>query len=341
MNTIRPPTCESLYYRGCAHLEMGKLDAALTDFDEAIKLKQHAEYPRLYYKRAFVCHLLGRYVEAILDYSMFIEYAEKKDLHKGYLGRGLVYTDLIDSKNTLKDIQKANELSPKENVYYQYCLLRAQINLGREHDARSTLKKLETSLGDFASGGSFDGHFYCGVARYDLKEYPDAFKHFEKAFQDNPTKSQQGELHFYIGLIYHSRGQISEAKEKIKQTLNINENHGRSLFQLGLMNSEDQNSLPSSIEYLSHAHELFPHKSEILYERGEVYHRMGQLKASLNDKRRAMQMQQSDKNSLPDRNDFEVRKRRSRGTEWEVVVLLASTQSSRFIESLRESFVGE
>lgn len=342
MDTIRPPTCESLFYRECARLEIGERDEALTDFDRAIALKQHAEYSSLYYKRAFVCHLLGRYAEAILNYSMFIGYGGN-DLHKGYLGRSLVYTDLIDYNKALKDIQKDNRLSPKENISYQYYLLRAQINLGRKNEAKTTFHQLKATVEKDKSNpnDSSDGHFYCGVALYDLNESTAALEEFEKTLECRPNEQQNGEIHFYMGLIYHSLGQISKAEEEIEQTLKINKNPGRSLFQLGLMNNEDQKSLPLVMEYLSRAHVLLPHKSEILYERGEVSRRMDQLNASLNDKRRAMQMQQSENNSLPNRNDYEVRERRSRGTEVEVFVLLAFTQSSRLVGSSPRRIVEE
>jgi tryptophan 2,3-dioxygenase len=63
LNQVRPPTCESLHYQGCTHLELEELAEALIDFDQAMKSNQHVEYYRLHYKRAFDRHLVGPYSE--------------------------------------------------------------------------------------------------------------------------------------------------------------------------------------------------------------------------------------------------------------------------------------
>ena len=330
MNDVIPRTWESLYYRGCAHLELGELTEALRDFDQAIELNKRAEHSCLYYKRAFACHLVGRYAEAILNYTMFIECDEKRDVHKGYLGRGLVHTDLADYKKALEDIEKANELKPM-NTHYQYCLSRAETNIGREHDANNALKTLRTTVADSTSRVNFEGHYYCGVALYESEKHAAALEEFQKALLCHPTDPQSGETHFYMGLAHYSLGKISKAKGEFEQTLQLNKNHDRALFKLGMMYGENDDSLPLAIEYLTRAHKLIPHKYEILYERGEIYYRMGKLGACLNDKRRAMQMKQSDSSARPETTFYEVREKDDLVELSLKSVLLASSCPSSFI----------
>lgn len=148
LSRFRPPTWESLYYRGWARLELEELVERLKDFDQATKLNpNHFKYSCLYYKRAFACHLLGRYADAILNYTIYIE----KNVHKGYLGRGLVYTDLVDYKNALKDIQRANDLN-------------------------------------FPPGENFGGHFYCGATLYESKNFAAALEALEKGLHCRPNE---------------------------------------------------------------------------------------------------------------------------------------------------------
>ena len=148
---------------------------------------------------------------------MFIE-SDKENPHKGYLRRGLVCTDLADYK-------KVNELKPM-NAHYQYCLSRAEANIGRENDANNALK----TLTDSTPPVSFEGHYYCGVALDGSEKHAAAWQDFEKAFRCHPTKQQSVETHFYTGLTYYSVEEISKAKEEIKQTLKTNEKHGQALF---------------------------------------------------------------------------------------------------------------
>ena len=128
-----------------------------------ISTDRNVENACLNYKRTFVCPTL--------------------DVHRGYLGRGLIHTDLIDCKDAFNEIHTADRLNRKKNVFDQYCLSRAQMNLRLEHDVRSTLKQIGNITGRFRLSGSFDGHFCCGVALDDLSEYTTALQEFGKALQ--------------------------------------------------------------------------------------------------------------------------------------------------------------
>lgn len=100
----------------------------------------------------------------------------------------------------------------------------------------------------------------------------------------------------------------------------MNKKHRRALFRLGMMHAENDQSLPVAIEHLTRAHKLIPHKSDILYERGELYYRMGKLDASLNDKGRTMRMKQAGNAARPETTCYEVRERRSHCTAVDIVL---------------------
>ena len=75
-----------------------------------------------------------------------------------------------------------------------------------------------------------------------------------------------------------------------------------------MIESENDDSQTAALGYLTEAHELAPHRPDILYERGELYHRMGNLDAALHDKRLALQLKGSDVDFPVLKQYYDVRK---------------------------------
>lgn len=140
---VSPATFDSLYYRGCARLQLSEhseIYNAIDDFTQALQLSKAQNDPNIYYKRAFAYQIIGQYPEAITDYSIFIQYkGGSSDVHIGYLSRGLVYNELKQYKQALTDIEYANEIGPKSNMYYTYCLARTKAFLGLNNEANKTV----------------------------------------------------------------------------------------------------------------------------------------------------------------------------------------------------------
>ncbi len=263
----------------------------------------------IYYKRGFACQLIGHYTKAIIDYTIFIYNSPSAVQHKGYLNRGLVYSEMKQYDKALEDIRYAYRSGPQMSKYYVYCLARAEASVGHNDEAHAKFSELANICQNECdtSRKPFDSLFYYGIALYELNKYPDALKLFNEAFECSKTNSQKADIKFYIGLIYYAVENIKTAEDELKNALKYDKNHTRALFRLGLIESQNNDSQSKALTYLTRAHELAPHKSDILYERGELYHKMGQLDACIHDKRLALQLERTDADLSEMKSYYKVR----------------------------------
>ena len=94
---------------GASHLNTGKPEKALEDFNRAIKIKP--DVAAGYLGRANTLNVLGRYEEAIEDYNTALEITP--DLANAYINRGSAYSHLGETKKAITDYEKGLELDPK------------------------------------------------------------------------------------------------------------------------------------------------------------------------------------------------------------------------------------
>jgi len=94
---------------GASHLNTGKTEKALADFNRAIKIdpKKAAGY----LGRANTLNILGQYENAIADYTITIEINPK--LANAYVNRGSAYSHLGEIEKAIADYEKGLALNPK------------------------------------------------------------------------------------------------------------------------------------------------------------------------------------------------------------------------------------
>ena len=94
---------------GVSHLNRGKPEKALEDFNRAIKID-----PQLaggYLGRANTLNMMGRYGESIEDYDTVLEIDPK--LANAYINRGSAYSHLEEYEKAIADYEKGLGLDPK------------------------------------------------------------------------------------------------------------------------------------------------------------------------------------------------------------------------------------
>ena len=272
-----------------------------------MNLADDEKYPIIYYKRAFACQSIGRYAEAILDYTMFIQCCEEA-AHQGHLGRGLVYTELKEFEKALEDIQLANGLNSQQTTYYQYCLARAYHNCGQNDESKkqfAELRKIEIPK-NARKDALFEIHFYRGLASYELNEYSYAQDEFHRSKNYKSNDKQEAEIDFYIALILYASGDVEGAKKALGRVIELDSNHERAHFQLAMMLSQDDGSNQEALNSFTTAHKKAPHKFDILYERAELHYRMGHLETCISDKRKAIMAENASDNATLTSSYFEV-----------------------------------
>lgn len=94
---------------GISHLNTGKPEKALEDFNRAIKIDPTRADG--YLGRANSLNTLGKYSKALEDYHRVIEI--EPDLANVYVNRAIAYSHLKEYKKAIADYEKCLELDPE------------------------------------------------------------------------------------------------------------------------------------------------------------------------------------------------------------------------------------
>jgi Flp pilus assembly protein TadD len=100
---------KTLVDRGIANLEQGRLDQALNDFNQALKLKPNDA--SLYDWRGVAYRTKGQNDLALKDFDQAIQLDPR--LAKAYRDRAMVYDDKTDYAKAVADLEKAQSLGYK------------------------------------------------------------------------------------------------------------------------------------------------------------------------------------------------------------------------------------
>ena len=168
---------EKIYNQGIVYYQQGKLDEAITQFDEAIKIKPN--FAKAYFNRATAKAELKKYAESISDYNMAILL---EPTAKSYFSRGLIRYKLKDYTGAESDFDNCiqNDVSNlrAQAYYYQGCVYFDQ-NKYEEAIARDN-KAIEYKP-DYAFAYNDRGS-----ANRQLEKYQEALKDYRRAIQLNP-----------------------------------------------------------------------------------------------------------------------------------------------------------
>ena len=94
---------------GVEHFEQGRVQEAITEYSEAIRLDP--EYAAAYYNRGQAYFTLGQAQLAIQDYDEAIRLSpDRPELPLAHVGRAMAYTLLGKDEEAQRDISRAVEL---------------------------------------------------------------------------------------------------------------------------------------------------------------------------------------------------------------------------------------
>ncbi len=113
---IKPNYADAYYYRGFTKSELGDYQGAITDYNESIRISSktvHFDYR----SRGFAKKKLGDYQGAIFDYNEAIRL--KSDYTDAYISRAITREELGDYQGAIADYNEAIRLKPDySNAYY-------------------------------------------------------------------------------------------------------------------------------------------------------------------------------------------------------------------------------
>jgi len=110
LGSTQPKTAGKFFDRGLARQNQQQSQAAIADYDQAIKL--NPDYADAYYNRGNARTALGDQQAAIADYSQAIKF--KLDFAYAYHGRGNARAATGDKPGAIADFQKAADLYQKQ-----------------------------------------------------------------------------------------------------------------------------------------------------------------------------------------------------------------------------------
>lgn len=176
----KEPSAVPHLHRGIAYLQLGQLDEAQADFEQAIQLgtKDGAVYMNL----ATVLQRRGLKQESLLNYSKGIELSP--DMALPYIERSSVLMEMGQFTEAAADLEKAISLEPTTPEAYNNrgVLLRMQ-------------SKYEESLADYTKAIELFGKYPAayanrGFAHQQLGKYDSAIADYDKALTYDPISAE-------------------------------------------------------------------------------------------------------------------------------------------------------
>ncbi|MGK7886640.1 MAG: tetratricopeptide repeat protein, partial [Crocosphaera sp.] len=116
---IKPKSLEPYFSRGLEYLKINNIQATIEDFSKIIQLNKKAANPvyfNVYFLRGELYRKSNNYKGAIEDFSSFIKLQPEN--HQGYSYRCMVYTDLKDYNQAMKDCNQALAIAPNNPEVY-------------------------------------------------------------------------------------------------------------------------------------------------------------------------------------------------------------------------------
>lgn len=260
-------TAPEVYYsRGKVHQKTAEHDAALTDFNSAIKLE---ERPVFYLARGGYYFGTDNYDSAIADYSAGLE-------GKGHeasllINRGLAYQRQDEVVKALSDYQRAREYSLSGADKY-----RLAMNLGKlyleDNQPTEALEEFKRARELKATSKAF---YNLALARLEVGDTTAAISSLEQAREEELAVKDSL---IQLGYLYQQTGQYEPAIEAYKAALERSDRKTRLIFAIGRL-YELRNDPRTALRYYRRVMETEPGKA---YQQ-QIWRRMGELGLKLGE----------------------------------------------------------
>lgn len=160
----------ALFYRGQAYINTGNNDSAVADLTDLIKRKP--DYRDAYMQRGIAFTNMGKFKEALADFNA--ELAKYKDNAPALYSKGMAYYKQKNYADAVTSFLQSGTLAYTDSAYYMASLANYRVrNYPKAIEASNMAKKNGTK--------KYDVYYLCGRIYYDIGNYSEAIKEFEKA----------------------------------------------------------------------------------------------------------------------------------------------------------------
>ena len=260
---------DSFFKNGHDNYKKGNLRAALSDFNEAIRLDP--KFTQAYIFRGIVSTQLQDYQGAIKDYTKAIQLNPQESF--AYGGRGLALSGLKDHKKAIADYNKAIQLNPQIVQFYKY--------RGTSH---TELKDYQNAVNDFTQAIKIQPNYLPayikrGDTYYQLNNYRKAIADYTQVIKIDPKYHQ---AYVNRSISYIRIKDFQNALRDCNQALNINSKAVECHYNKGLAYI-NLNKYQQAIEEYTQALKYNP-KSTIAYQnRGVARTMLTDIKGGIKD----------------------------------------------------------
>lgn len=208
--------------RGWAHWQLGRLDAALSDFEHAVLLQ--SDYLTARVNHAAVLRSLGRLQECNEAERRIVEI--DPNFAPGYYNLAVTLRELEQFEEASGAINRAIEIEANDVDYF---ILRGSI-LEQLNRKREALAEFTRAVG--MDPNNARAYFMRGNMQFDLERLQTAISDYSSALKIAPGVA---EVHLNRGLCYFALGQAVEARSDLEQALRLNPQFGIAHLRLGQM----------------------------------------------------------------------------------------------------------
>ena len=249
----------------------------------------------MWYNRALAHHIAGEYEEAIEDYTEYIDRCRSSGergtsrLLRGLIGRGLTYQVLYELNLAMADIDEANQLVDERIPYYLCC--RAGVYTSKH--------KIEKALEDLRKVSYLDcdhdmkALYQRAIVLAELNRHHGALEDLKKALVLSGKPTEHADVCFRSGLSEYALNNKKQAFYWFSRAINLNPFHAEAHYHLGMMQAE-RKQYNEALKSLNGAHELSPHRADILSQRASVNKHLGKLDDAEQDQKRVTQLSSSE-----------------------------------------------
>jgi tetratricopeptide (TPR) repeat protein len=307
-------TASDSFIQGFNHLEKGDFKAALTSFDQAIRIQPN--YAAAHYIRGGIIFLDNNdKQEAIANYNQVIRFSPNFAL--AYNGRGGARAELGDKQGAIADYDQAIRLDPNYDLAYN--------NRGnaryKSGDKRGALADYDQAIRlNPNNATAYNGR---GVVRFDLGDKQGAFADYDQAIRLSPRYDSpyynRGKARFALGdkqgafadydqairlnpnfaNAYNGRGgaraELGDKQGAISdfdQAIRLNPNDAGTYFNRGLARSQLGDKQGAILDY-DQAIRLNPSYASAYNNRGTARANLGDQQGAIADMQRTAELAQA------------------------------------------------
>lgn len=197
---------------GAAHVGIGQLPAAITAYDESIRLRP--DFADAFSNRGIALRASGRPADAVDSYDRAIRL--KPDFAAAWYNRGIALQELGERDDALASYDKAVWLKPD---YAEAHGNRGNVlrELGRMEEAVAACDKAIRLRPSFA-----EAHSNRGIALRELKRLAEAVEAYDMAIRCNPDLA---DAYANRGIALRELGRLDEAVAAYDEAIRLNPDH--------------------------------------------------------------------------------------------------------------------